>query len=195
MTRFSDYLTEYGHHAALNVGQALQGMRYVYSHPDMDAKARRGSPTHLLRSLGLRSMRIANDLFFATFPPHWHHGDAEILSLRGGTPTRWFQYGYCAWRFNETGAFKTLTGEEDRRWDRAASERAGAREKIARFEANFPIGLNGWGIGRIYRTNPIGRSVTALQSKPNWAIGLECLANSENYKLNSISLSGGRKAA
>jgi hypothetical protein len=114
LRRFAE---EYAKHTALNLGQALQGLRYLYSHPRADAAAPRGSVAHLRRSLALRAKLIANDLFFAAIPPHWHHTRAELEGMCDVPTHRWFQYGYCAWRFTETGAVKTdLTGV-DRRWD------------------------------------------------------------------------------
>ena len=111
------FAEEYAKHAALNFGQAMQGMRYFFSHPDMDARATRGSLKHLAGSVRLRAARVAGDLFFAAIPPHWHHTREELRGMTAIPMSRWFQYGYCAWRFTETGEAKTdLTGV-DRRWD------------------------------------------------------------------------------
>ncbi|HYQ15854.1 MAG TPA: hypothetical protein VEQ58_08855 [Polyangiaceae bacterium] len=112
------FLEEYAKHGALNLGQALQGVRYVYSHPDIDEQARRGGARHLALSLWLRSRRIGNDLFFAVIPPHWHHSPEELQVMTGISARRWFQYGYCAWRFDDSGAPKReLPPDVDRRWD------------------------------------------------------------------------------
>jgi hypothetical protein len=113
----SRFFEAYAKHTALNLGQALQGLRYVYSHPDVDLSAPRGSAKHLGLSLLKRGKLIANDLFFAAIPPHWHHTPEEIQAFRGVPMGRWFLYGYCAWRFGETGEPKPLTGNEDPRWD------------------------------------------------------------------------------
>lgn len=113
----SDFIVEYASHTALNLGQALQGLRYFHSHPDFDAVAPRGGFRHLRLSMALRGKRVCNDFFFATWPPHWHHTPDEIASLHGVPLHRWFQYGYCAWRFDETGQKKELNGQEDPRWD------------------------------------------------------------------------------
>ncbi len=111
------FLEEYLKHSALNLGQALQGLRYIATHPDIDRIAPHGTPRHLLLSLRLRSARIVNDLFFALIPPHWHHTPRELEAMTRIRAARWFQYGYCAWRFTETGEpRKDLTGV-DRRWD------------------------------------------------------------------------------
>lgn len=111
------FFEEYFKHFALNLGQALQGVRYLFSHPDIDDQARRGSIKHATLSAGLRSKRICNDLFFAVLPPHTHHSREELASMRRTPTSLWFQYGYCAWRFNESGERKAdLTGV-DRRWD------------------------------------------------------------------------------
>lgn len=111
------FLEDYGKHAALNAGQALQGLRYVFTHPDVDAHARPGTLPHARRSAQLRLRRIANDLFFAILPPQSHHTPEELRAMRSTSVWKWFQYGYCAWRFDETGGQKPdLTGV-DRRWD------------------------------------------------------------------------------
>ena len=111
------WLEEYYKHSALNFGQALQGVRYLYSHPDVDSVASRGSPTHLTRSLLLRSKRVANDLFFAVIPPRWHHTPRQLNAMRGISAAQWFRYGYCAWRFTNDGEVKTDLSKADRRWD------------------------------------------------------------------------------
>jgi hypothetical protein len=111
------FLEDYGKHAALNAGQALQGVRYLLSHPDVDARAPRGTLAHARLSAQLRLRRIANDLFFAILPPQSHHTPEELSAMRSTSVWRWFQYGYCAWRFDDSGAEKgDLTGV-DRRWD------------------------------------------------------------------------------
>lgn len=112
------FLEEYAKHSALNFGQALQGIRYVYSHPAVDALARRGSMRHLMKSLGIRTKRILNDLFFAIIPPHWHHTPQELAGMTGTPISRWFQYGYTPWRFDESGQpRKDLPADIDKRWD------------------------------------------------------------------------------
>jgi len=111
-------LEEYAKHTALNLGQALQGIRYLTSHPDIDARASRGTPRHVALSIVLRPKRIANDLFFAAIPPHWHHTRDELRAMTRVPMRRWFQYGYCAWRFEESGEPRAMVGPEiDRRWD------------------------------------------------------------------------------
>jgi hypothetical protein len=111
------FLEDYAKHAALNYGQALQGLRYLLSHPDIDARARRGTLKHAALSLGLRSRRVANDLLFAALPPQWHHSREELLAMRTVSLAKWFQYGYCAWRFEEDGSPKADISAVDRRWD------------------------------------------------------------------------------
>ncbi|HWO17358.1 MAG TPA: hypothetical protein VNO30_01235 [Kofleriaceae bacterium] len=116
--RVAQLIEEYAKHTALNMGQALQGLRYLASHPDIDAHAPRGTLRHAARSVVLRSKRVANDLFFAAIPPHWHHTREELAVMTRVPIHRWFQYGYCAWRFDETGEPRTEIGVEiDRRWD------------------------------------------------------------------------------
>jgi hypothetical protein len=68
-------------------------------------------------SIAIRSRRIAGDLFFALLPPHTHHKPHELAMLRPIGVSRWFQYGYCAWRFSETGEPKADLSGADRRWD------------------------------------------------------------------------------
>src|SRR5262249_5382677 len=112
------FLEEYVKHTALNLGQALQGLRYLTSHPDVDPRASRGVPRHALLAVALRSRRVANDLFFAAIPPHWHHTADELRVMTTVPIGRWFQYGYCAWRFAEDGAPRRDLGPHvDRRWD------------------------------------------------------------------------------
>jgi hypothetical protein len=108
---------EYLKHFALNIGQALQGVRYLYSHPDIDRLAQRGSLKHLALSLRIRAKRVVNDLFFAIAPPHWHHTPEQLAAFRGISMARWFQYGYCAWRFTDDGEVRTDLSKVDRRWD------------------------------------------------------------------------------
>ena len=116
--RVTQIVEEYAKHTALNLGQALQGLRYLTSHPDIDARAPRGTLRHVAHSIALRSKRIANDLFFATIPPHWHHTREELAAMTSVPIHRWFQYGYCAWRFDESGQPRATIGIEiDRRWD------------------------------------------------------------------------------
>jgi len=111
------FLEEYLKHSALNLGQALQGVRYLFSHPDVDEIASKGSFRHALLSARLRSKRVGNDLFFALIPPHTHHSRDELGSMRRTRTLRWFQYGYCAWRFTESGEIKPDLARVDRRWD------------------------------------------------------------------------------
>ena len=115
--RTIQFLEEYAKHTALNLGQALQGIRYLYSHPSVDAKANRGSAKHVAMSFALRSKRIANDLFFATIPPHWHHTPDELRGMTQVPISHWFQYGYYPWRFTNTGEPKDSLADLDKRWD------------------------------------------------------------------------------
>src|SRR5690349_20065608 len=112
------FFEEYAKHFALNFGQALQGIRYLLSHPDFDPVARRRSIRHAALSFRLRSRRVANDLFFALIPPHWHHTPEELAQMRATPMSKWFQYGYCAWRFTGSGERSNdLPADVDRRWD------------------------------------------------------------------------------
>jgi hypothetical protein len=111
------WLEEYAKHTALNLGQALQGIRYFYSHPDVDRVAPSGSLKHLAMSIVIRSKRVTNDLFFASIPPHWHHTPEELKVICGVSFGRWFQYGYCAWQFTDNGDQKTDLSAVDKRWD------------------------------------------------------------------------------
>ena len=111
------FLEEYAKHTALNLGQALQGLRYLTSHPDVDVRAPRGSLLHALLSLNVRTRLVANDLFFASIPPHWHHTPEELAGMTAVPIHMWFQYGYCAWRFTEEGTPRDTLAGVDRRWD------------------------------------------------------------------------------
>jgi hypothetical protein len=112
------FFEEYAKHCVLNLGQALQGVRYLHSHPDIDEIAPRGTLRHIGISLRFRSKRVANDLFFAAIPPHWHHTRGELEAMTPISVARWFSYGYCAWRFTESGEPKPeLPPDIDKRWD------------------------------------------------------------------------------
>lgn len=117
VVKIARFLEDYGKHTALNLGQALQGVRHLFSHPDVDSSAPRGSLRHASRSARLRVARVANDLFFAVLPPQWHHTPEELLAMRDVSLKRWFQYGYCAWRFDDTGKPKKDLSGVDKRWD------------------------------------------------------------------------------
>ena len=112
-----EWIEEYAKHATLNVGQALQGMRYILTHPDIDRVAARGTVRHAWLSMKLRGRRVANDLLFAILPPRWHHTKEELAGMRATSFKRWFQYGCCAWRFTETGSLRDDLTDVDRRWD------------------------------------------------------------------------------
>jgi hypothetical protein len=118
MSRLKNFTTEYLRHSALNFGQALQGIRYFYSHPKIDNFAKRGTFRHFFFSLGTRTKLILNDLFFAVIPPQWHHSKVELASLHQFSVRTWFEAGFMPWMFkDETLQKRTLTGNEDRRWD------------------------------------------------------------------------------
>jgi hypothetical protein len=110
-------LEEYAKHSVLNVGQALHGIVHIASHPDIDEIAARGSPRHLFLSVLLRTRRLANDLFFAVIPPHWHHTADELRVMRTVPMGRWFLYGFAAWRYTESGEVRADWSAADRRWD------------------------------------------------------------------------------
>lgn len=112
------FLEVYLKHSALNFGQAAQGLRFLFTHPDADAFASPGTPRHIARSLRLRLPRLVNDLFFAAIPPQWHHTPEECLSFRPHPAGWWFDAGYRPCRFTETGALLppgAVTREA--RWD------------------------------------------------------------------------------
>jgi hypothetical protein len=111
------FLEEYAKHAVLNFGQALQGLRYFFSHPDIDAQAPRGSLRHALLSAAKRGRLVANDLFLVAIPPHWHHTQDELQGMCAVPASRWFQYGYCAWRFDAEGQEKPDLAGAGRHWD------------------------------------------------------------------------------
>lgn len=62
------YFDDYIKHAALNFGQAAQGIRYFYSHPDIDGVSKKGTVAHCLKSMLLRFTIVINDLFL-----HYYH--------------------------------------------------------------------------------------------------------------------------
>jgi hypothetical protein len=117
MPKLNHFLDEYVKHSVLNFGQFAQGLRYLYSHPDIDSQAKRGSVRHFILSVLFRSRRAANDLFFALIPPHWHHTPEQLSVMRPVPLRKWFFYGYCPWRFDETGAPRTDLSTADPRWD------------------------------------------------------------------------------
>ena len=123
------FLEDYGKHAVLNFGQALQGARYLFSHPDIDSRAQWGTMAHARLSARLRLRRIANDLFFAILPPQSHHTTAELRAMSPISVSRWFQYGYCAWRFDDAGQPKPDLAGVDRRWDPRCQTAADARHQ------------------------------------------------------------------
>ena len=101
----------------LNFGQVCQGLRYLGSHPDIDNVAPRGTAQHTIRSLALRGRRLANDAFFTVMPPQLHHTPEELSGMASIRARRWFQFGYCAWRFTEDGELRADISDVDRRWD------------------------------------------------------------------------------
>jgi len=112
------WMEAYRKHAALNFGQAAQGVRFLLSHSDVDSIAPPGTVRHALHALPLRLKRVANDLFFALLPPQWHHSRAELEMLRPFPARFWFQAGYGPYRFSETGGM--LPQDEwvrEPRWD------------------------------------------------------------------------------
>ena len=112
------WLEEYLKHSALNLGQALQGLRFLLTHPDIDGIAPPGTFRHVLHAIPLRLKRIANDLFFAVLPPHWHHTRGELATLRLLPVRSWFQCGYGPYRFAETGEMLSDAAMvREPRWD------------------------------------------------------------------------------
>ena len=111
------FVEDYAKHAALNFGQTMHGLRNLFSHPDFDDVAPRGSFKHFFLSLSLRARRVANDFSFSVIPPHWHHTADELRIMRTISISRWFTYGYAAWRFTEAGEAKSDLSGADPRWD------------------------------------------------------------------------------
>ena len=111
------FFEEYAKHTVLNFGQVMHGLRYIYSHPDFDSIAARGTPKHFLLSLALRLKRLANDIFFTIIPPHWHHTADDLRAMQSVPLKRWFFYGYAAWKFTEDGDLRTDVSMADPRWD------------------------------------------------------------------------------
>ena len=117
MAKLSYLVEEYAKHSVLNLGQFAQGLRYIHSHPDIDFRAARGSARHFILSVVFRSRRAANDLFFALIPPHWHHTPEQLSVMRPVALRKWFFYGYCPWRFDESGELRADLSAADPRWD------------------------------------------------------------------------------
>lgn len=114
----SSWTEEYFKHAALNFGQALQGLRFLHTHPDIDRIARPGTLRHRLHALPLRLRRGANDLLFAVLPPRWHHTREELAVFAHAPVGLWFQAGFAPCGFGETG--ERLPPEDrvrEARWD------------------------------------------------------------------------------
>lgn len=117
MRKLSHWFEDYAKHSVLNLGQFAQGVRYLHSHPDIDPRARRGSARHFVLSVWFRSRRAANDLFFALIPPDWHHTPEQLSAMRPVPLRKWFFYGYCPWRFDDTGEVREDLSSADPRWD------------------------------------------------------------------------------
>lgn len=112
------WMEEYLKHSALNFGQALQGIRFLFTHPDIDRIAPPGSLRHVAHAVPLRLKRIGNDLFFALLPPRWHHSREELATLHGLPVRRWFQAGYGPYRFSESGdLLPRAEATHEPRWD------------------------------------------------------------------------------
>lgn len=99
----SIWTAEYLNHSALNFGQALHGLRFLFTHPDVDRIAPPRTVKHAAHAAPLRLRRIANDLFFAILPPRWHHTRAELQVFHQSPARRWFQAGFGPYRFTESG--------------------------------------------------------------------------------------------
>lgn len=102
---------DYARQSILNPVQACQGPRYLYSHPDINHLAPRGSARHRGLSLIKRSGLVVSDLFHALILPHWHHTSAQLAAMHRVPFGDWPSYGYQAW------VFTTGLTDPDRRWD------------------------------------------------------------------------------
>jgi hypothetical protein len=60
---------------------------------------------------------VLHGLFFVVTPPQWHHTPEELTAMASVGAWRWFQFGYCAWRFTEDGELRADVNDRDRRWD------------------------------------------------------------------------------
>lgn len=97
----TQYFDEYIKHTFLNLGQAARDIRYFYYHPDADKNPLIGRSSHFLLSLFLRLKNLANNLFYALIPPHWHHSKEELMNMTSGTVKEWFLYGYAPWEYKD----------------------------------------------------------------------------------------------
>lgn len=88
-------------HAALNLGQAARDVRYVYSHPNADEVAAKGSALHVVASVIARVPSLASNLYYAALPPQLHHSSDTITSL--AQTNAWFELksGYKPWLYSQ----------------------------------------------------------------------------------------------
>lgn len=89
-------LREWAQHAALNLGQAARDVRYLYTHPNADKVAPKGTAHHLAASVVARLPSFESNLYYSWLPPQLHHtpeelaGKASLLDL--------FRHGYAPWK-------------------------------------------------------------------------------------------------
>lgn len=89
-------LREWAQHAALNLGQAARDVRYLYTHPNADKVAPKGTAHHLAASVVARLPSFESNLYYSWLPPQLHHtpeelaGKASLLDL--------FRHGYDPWK-------------------------------------------------------------------------------------------------
>lgn len=100
-------LGEYGTHSALNAGQAVRDLRYLFNHPDADAAAPKGTLQHALESLKLRVPSLGNNLYYAAIPPHTHHEREDLLGMDDHSLKDWFLSGYAPWKYKDPFEGKT----------------------------------------------------------------------------------------
>jgi len=112
-----EWIEEYAKHATLNFGQALQGLRYLLTHPRVDRVAERGSLGHAWLSLKMRSGLVANDLFFAILPRRCPPARGVGGGFRAVPCRRRFQCGDWAGRFPDPGALREDLPGGASRWD------------------------------------------------------------------------------
>ena len=78
------YIEDYTKHSALNIGQVLRHVRYLFDLPDHTR----------FEAAKKRAKWIVNDLMYAILPPDTHHTEEEIEELTGFTYAELIKMGY-----------------------------------------------------------------------------------------------------
>lgn len=92
-------IEEYWKHTALNLGQAVRDIRFIYYHPDADRLAKEGTLKHYAYSVFRRIKSFENNAFYSIIPPHWHHTAEDLVGMQPATAREWFLHGYAPWTY------------------------------------------------------------------------------------------------